>query len=94
MEISNKGKKPPWGVFLCLIFKEREGTLTIELASLRATKEMELEDPVIFQMGKDKAPNLDDFSITFYQECWDIIKEDLLKFFYEFLDNGIQLSLL
>lgn len=55
---------------------------------------MELEDPVIFQMGKDKAPNLDDFSITFYQECWDIIKEDLLKFFYEFLDNGIQLSLL
>ena len=35
-------------------------------------------------MDKDKAPGLDDFTITVFQDCWDVIKEDLVRMFAEF----------
>ncbi|RVX08287.1 hypothetical protein CK203_017628 [Vitis vinifera] len=31
----------------------------------------------IFQMDRDKAPRPDDFTITVFQDCWDVIKEEL-----------------
>lgn len=31
----------------------------------------------------------DGFTSLFYQECWDIIKDDLMKMFYEFHGSGI-----
>lgn len=50
-----------------------------EAVSLEAVfKEDEIKEP-IFEMTKDKSLGPDDFSMHFYQECWDIIKEDLLK---------------
>lgn len=31
-------------------------------------------------MVKDKSSGLDGFSMLLYQECWDIVKEDLMRF--------------
>lgn len=35
-------------------------------------------------MKGDKAPGIDGFTISFFQKCWYIIKEDLLRGFEEF----------
>ncbi|RVW35158.1 Transposon TX1 uncharacterized 149 kDa protein [Vitis vinifera] len=43
----------------------------------------------VFQLNKEKAPSPDGFTIAVYQECWDVIKEDLMRVFLEFHTNGI-----
>ena len=43
----------------------------------------------VFQLNKEKTPGLDGFTIAVYQECWDVIKEDLMRVFLEFHTNGI-----
>ena len=40
-------------------------------------------------MDRDKAPGPDGFIITVFQECWDVIKEDLVRVFAEFHRSGI-----
>ncbi|RVW16749.1 hypothetical protein CK203_076445 [Vitis vinifera] len=35
----------------------------------------------VFQLNKEKAPGPDGFTIAVYQECWDVIKEDLMRVF-------------
>lgn len=40
-------------------------------------------------MDKEKILSLNGFILAFYQDCWDIIKEDLLKDFFGFHDNGV-----
>ncbi|RVW50733.1 putative ribonuclease H protein [Vitis vinifera] len=42
----------------------------------------------VFQLNKEKAPGPDGFTIAVYQECWDVIKEDLMRVFLEFHTNG------
>ncbi|RVW63722.1 hypothetical protein CK203_052746 [Vitis vinifera] len=45
----------------------------------------------IFQLDRDKAPGPDGFTIAIFQDCWDVIKEDLVRVFAEFhriLVNG------
>ena len=37
-----------------------------------------------FQLNRDKAPGPNGFTMALYQECWDVIKEDLMKVFHEF----------
>ncbi|RVW96070.1 Transposon TX1 uncharacterized 149 kDa protein [Vitis vinifera] len=44
---------------------------------------------VIFQMDRDKAPGPDGFTIAVFQDCWEVIKEDLVKVFAEFHRSGI-----
>ena len=44
---------------------------------------------VVFQLNKEKAPGPDGFSMALYQECWDEIKEDLLRVFVEFHSKGL-----
>jgi hypothetical protein len=50
-------------------------------------------------MNGDKAPKPDDFSMGFFQSfflismgffqsCWDVIKEDVMKVFLEFHERG------
>lgn len=51
-----------------------------------------LEDEIkegVFGMAKDKSPSPDGFSMLFYQECWEIIKGDLVKVFKEFFESDI-----
>ncbi|RVW78846.1 Transposon TX1 uncharacterized 149 kDa protein [Vitis vinifera] len=43
----------------------------------------------IFQMDRDKAPGPDGFTIAVFQDCWDVIKEDLVRVFDEFHRSGI-----
>ncbi|RVX11275.1 LINE-1 retrotransposable element ORF2 protein [Vitis vinifera] len=43
----------------------------------------------IFQMDRDKAPGPDGFTIAVFQDCWDVIKEDLVRVFAEFHRSGI-----
>jgi hypothetical protein len=64
--------------------------------TLSATEAASLEDPfeekevweVIKGIDRDKAPGLDGFSMAFFQECWDVIKGDLMAVFSEFHDRG------
>ena len=34
---------------------------------------------VVKAMNGDKAPRLDDNSMAFFQACWDVLKEDIMK---------------
>ncbi|WJZ85876.1 hypothetical protein VitviT2T_005388 [Vitis vinifera] len=43
----------------------------------------------IFQLDRNKAPGPDGFTIAVFQECWDVIKEDLVRVFAEFHRSGI-----
>jgi len=39
---------------------------------------------VVRDLNGDKAPGLDGFSMAFFQECWEVVKEDILVVFKEF----------
>jgi hypothetical protein len=64
--------------------------------TISATEAASLEDPfeekevweVIKGMDRDKAPGPDGFSMAFFQECWEVIKGDLMAVFSEFHDRG------
>ena len=43
----------------------------------------------IFQLDRDKASGPDGFTIAVFQDCWDVIKEDLVRVFAEFHSNRI-----
>ena len=42
----------------------------------------------VFQLNRDKTQGRDGFSMTLYQECWDVIKGDLMKVFQESIAVG------
>ena len=35
-------------------------------------------------MNKDKAPHPDGFSMAFFQGCWSLIKDDVMKMFHNY----------
>jgi hypothetical protein len=39
-------------------------------------------------MNRDKAPDPDGFSLAFFQDCWDVIKSDLMRVFWDFLSHS------
>ena len=39
-------------------------------------------------MDRDKAPSPDGFSIAFFQDCWVVIKEDIMAVFLYFYARG------
>ncbi|RVW19678.1 Structural maintenance of chromosomes protein 3, partial [Vitis vinifera] len=43
----------------------------------------------VFQLNREKAPGPDGFTLAVYQECWDVIKEDLMRVFFEFHTKGV-----
>ncbi|RVW77224.1 Transposon TX1 uncharacterized 149 kDa protein [Vitis vinifera] len=47
------------------------------------------DSKAIFQLDRDKALGPDGFTIAVFQECWDVIKEDLVRVFAEFHRSGI-----
>ncbi|RVW39477.1 Transposon TX1 uncharacterized 149 kDa protein [Vitis vinifera] len=79
--------------------KELENESGLMLNNPESIKEeiLRLESPfteeeiykAIFQMDRDKAPGPDGFTIAVFQDCWDVIKEDLVRVFAEFHRSGI-----
>ncbi|OIT39781.1 hypothetical protein A4A49_61719, partial [Nicotiana attenuata] len=49
----------------------------IALTSIPNTEEIK---DVVFEMGANSAAGPDGFNGTFFQKCWDIIKEDITNF--------------
>lgn len=49
----------------------------------QAFEEMEVFE-VVKGMNGDSAPGPDDFSMVFFQCCWDVIGLDVIKVFIEF----------
>ena len=43
----------------------------------------------VFQLNKEKALGPDGFTIAVYQDCWNVIKENLMRVFLEFHTNEI-----
>ena len=58
----------------------------INFLDIPFTKEEVLE--AVKNMNRDKAPSLDGFSMAFFQGCWSIIKEDVMKVFHYFYVHG------
>ncbi|RVW74241.1 hypothetical protein CK203_051030 [Vitis vinifera] len=42
----------------------------------------------LMEMSGDKAPGPDDFTMAFWQSCWDFVKEEILEMFKEFHEQG------
>ena len=43
---------------------------------------------VVKAMNGDKALSLDGYSMAFFQACWDVLKEDIMKVFHHFHARG------
>ena len=69
------------GLDWCAISHEKAAFLE------RPSEEEEIRR-AIWCMDKDKAPSPDGFTTGFFQDCWDVIKADLMKVFEEFHRNG------
>jgi hypothetical protein len=44
------------------------------------------------QMEKNKAAGPDKISIEFYQSCWNIIKNDIIRLFDDFYNQSVDIS--
>lgn len=54
----------------------------------RTFSEEEIKSAV-FSMADDKAPGPDGFTVGFFQQCGDIVKQDFVNLLDEFHSNGI-----
>jgi hypothetical protein len=65
----------------------------LEFNSIDAAEASSLELPfeerevfeVVKGMNRDKAPGPDGFSMAFFQDCWDVIKSDIMGVFQDFI---------
>jgi hypothetical protein len=68
----------------------------LEFDTISNSEALSLEEPfeerevweVIKGMDGDKAPGPDGFTMAFFQECWEVIKGDLMAVFVEFHERG------
>lgn len=42
----------------------------------------------MFECERDKALGPDGFSMVVFQDCWEIVKGDLMKVFGQFFESG------
>jgi hypothetical protein len=49
-------------------------------------------ESVIKNMPSDKALGPDGFNDVFIKKCWQIIKEDIFRLFFDFFDNRVNLA--
>lgn len=52
---------------------------------------LEIES-IVKNMPSDKAPGPDGFNGAFIKRCWQIIKEDVYRLFYEFFENSVNIA--
>jgi hypothetical protein len=68
----------------------------LEFEALSIDEAASLEDPfeerevreVINSMDRDKAPGPDGFSLAFFQDCWEVVKGDIMVVFADFQSHG------
>ena len=53
--------------------------------------ELEIKE-AIDDMPSEKAPGPDGFSIAFFQSCWDIVKDDLMRAITSFSEQSASIS--
>jgi mannosylglycoprotein endo-beta-mannosidase len=46
----------------------------------------------LFSMEKNKATGPDKIPIEFYQSCWEIVKNDIVKLFHDFHKGNVDIS--
>ena len=61
----------------------RPGVEGLEIPSTKGEMFTALSD-----LGKDKAPGLDGFTMAFWLFCWDVVKIEIMGFFREFHERG------
>ncbi|CAM8965988.1 unnamed protein product [Rhodiola kirilowii] len=52
---------------------------------------MEVQN-AMFQIGSTKAPGPDGFSALFFQENWDLVKDDVIQYVLRFLNEGVDFN--
>ena len=59
--------------------------------ALELEKEFSEEEvrSAINELGKEKAPDPDGFSIAFFQSCWEVVKGDMMGLFSDFHMKGV-----
>lgn len=63
------------------------GAASVE--SLERPFELQEIKDVVFDCCRDKVPGPDRFTMAVFQDCWDVVKDDLLEVFFEFFENGM-----
>ena len=46
----------------------------------------------LMDMNGDKAPGPNGFTLSFWQSCWDFVKEEILEMFKEFYEQNVFLK--
>ncbi|RVW51555.1 Transposon TX1 uncharacterized 149 kDa protein [Vitis vinifera] len=70
------------------------GSLQFDQISLQEAENLErpfTEDEIhvaLMEMNGDKAPGPDNFTMAFWQSCWEFIKEEILEMFKDFYDHS------
>jgi len=61
-----------------------------EVEAIWLEREFEESDvlKVVKALNGDKAPGSDSYSMAFFQACWDVLKEDIMKVFHDFHARG------
>jgi hypothetical protein len=60
----------------------------VEVSSLKLPFEENKVLEVVKGMNRDKAPSPDGFTLAFFQDCWDVIKSDLMGVFQDFYTHS------
>ncbi|RVW34362.1 Transposon TX1 uncharacterized 149 kDa protein [Vitis vinifera] len=68
----------------------------LQLKQLNSREAENLEVPfseeeihfALMEMRGDKAPGPDGFTMAFWQDCWDVVKEEVMELFKEFFEYG------
>ena len=61
-------------------------------ATLLSPFSLEEVKKTVFSMKENTAPDPDGFSVSFYKQCWDFIKDDLMKMIIDFYLCQLDLS--
>ena len=64
------------------------GTLNSEEAGLEIPFRKKEIHVALMDMNGDKAPSPDGFTMAFWQDSWDVVKEDVLRVLKEFFEHG------
>ena len=64
------------------------GYLNFEEAGFEIPFQEEEIHVALMDMNGDKAPSPDGFTMAFWQDSWDVVKEDVLRVFREFFEHG------